>query len=397
MNDHELEILLRDIESDRVERKASIADRERICEAICAFANDLPNHQKPGVIFVGIHDNGNCAHLPIDDKLLLTLSELRSNGNILPFPTMTVQKRTLKACEVAVIIVEPSDAPPMRFRGRTWIRVGPRRAVATQEEERRLSEKRRSHDLPFDIRPLPSARLDDLDQDMFSRVYLPAALSADILEQNNRTIQQQLTSMRFASTGSTIVPTVLGMLVIGNDPIQFVLGAYIQFLRIDGTELTDPIRNQAQINGPLPHILRQLDEILQVNISIATNITAEPIEIRHPDYPLVALQQLTRNAILHRTYDGTNAPVRISWFSDRIEIQNPGGPFGQVTTHNFGRPGITDYRNPHIADAMKNLGFVQRFGIGIALARKELQRNNNPPLEFYVDDTYIVATIRSQH
>src|SRR5579859_3220176 len=194
MDDFELEALLSDIESDRVERKASIADRERICEAICAFANDLPNHRKPGVVFIGIHDNGSCANLPIDDRLLLTLSELRSNGNILPFPTMTVQKRTLTGCEVAVIIVEPSDAPPMRFRGRTWVRVGPRRAVATQEEERRLAEKRRSRDLPFDIRPLSEANLDDLDLNLFSRVYLPATLPEDILEENNRSIEQQLTS-----------------------------------------------------------------------------------------------------------------------------------------------------------------------------------------------------------
>ena len=59
--------------------------------------------------------------------------------------------------------------------------------------------------------------------------------------------------------------------------------------------------------------------------------------------------------------------------------QSPGGPFGQVNRQNFGRPGITDYRNPHLAEAMKNLGYVQRFGIGIQLARSELQKNGNPP------------------
>lgn len=49
---------------------------------------------------------------------------------------------------------------------------------------------------------------------------------------------------------------------------------------------------------------------------------------------------------MHRSYEGTNAPVRIYWFSDRIEISNPGGPFGQVTHENFDRPGLTDYRTP---------------------------------------------------
>ena len=101
MDDSELEALLNDLESDRVERKASIADRDRSCEAICAFANDLPNHRQPGVLFIGANDNGSCANLTIDDRLLLTLSELRSNGNILPFPTITVQKRILNGCEMA--------------------------------------------------------------------------------------------------------------------------------------------------------------------------------------------------------------------------------------------------------------------------------------------------------
>jgi ATP-dependent DNA helicase RecG len=97
---------------------------------------------------------------------------------------------------------------------------------------------------------------------------------------------------------------------------------------------------------------------------------------------------------MHRSYEGTNAPVRVYWFSDRIEINNPGGPFGQVTRENFGRPGITDYRNPHVAEVMKTLGYVQRFGIGIALAKAELARDGNPPPEFYPDDSYMLAVVR---
>lgn len=396
MEDSELKILVSDLESDRVERKASITERDRICEAICAFANDLPNHRQPGVFFIGVNDDGSCSNPPITDKLLLTLSELRSNGNILPFPTMTVQKRNLNGCNLAVIIVEPSDDPPVRFGGRTWIRVGPRRAIATAEEERRLAEKRRARNLPFDIQTFTTASLEDLDLDLFGQVYLPSALPIDILEQNQRTIEQQLTSMRFASVEHHPKPTVLGILVTGKDPLQFLPGAYVQFLRIDGTELTDPIKDQKEIDGPLPDLLRMLDETFHVHISVASDITAQPVEIRHPDYPIVALQQLARNSIMHRTYDGTNAPVRVTWFSDRIEIRNPGGPFGQVNRENFGIPGVTDYRNPHLAEAMKNLGYVQRFGVGISLARKELEKNGNPPPEFLVEEAHVLAILRSR-
>jgi ATP-dependent DNA helicase RecG len=121
------------------------------------------------------------------------------------------------------------------------------------------------------------------------------------------------------------------------------------------------------------------------------------VERRIPDYPVVAFQQIARNAILHRNYDGTHAPVRVYWFSDRIEIWNPGGPFGQVSRMNFGQAGITDYRNPHLAEAMKNLGYVQRFGFGIPAARAELKNNGNPDLEFVVEDTHVLAILRSRH
>ncbi len=94
LSDGELLALLRDIESDRVERKASLSDRDRIRQAICAFANDLPGYRKPGVVFVGANDDGTCSNLRITDELLRTLSDMRSDGNILPLPIMAVQKKT---------------------------------------------------------------------------------------------------------------------------------------------------------------------------------------------------------------------------------------------------------------------------------------------------------------
>jgi ATP-dependent DNA helicase RecG len=69
MDNAELEALLFDVEADRVERKASLANTDRIREAICAFANDLPDHREPGVVFVGANDDGSCTELPITDQL----------------------------------------------------------------------------------------------------------------------------------------------------------------------------------------------------------------------------------------------------------------------------------------------------------------------------------------
>lgn len=390
-SESELESLLVDLESDRVERKASPSDRDKIRQAICAFANDLPDHRAAGVVFVGAHDDGSCSGLPITDELLRTLADMRSDGNILPFPVMSVQKRHLADCEMAVIEVQPADSPPVRFNGRVWIRVGPRRAQATIDEERRLIEKRRWGNLSFDRQPVPGTSLVDLDLDLFKNTYLPAAVAPDVLAENQRTTTEQLAALHFLGVDGR--PNVGGILVFGKDPLQWLPGAYVQFLRLDGPDLTSPINDQKELSGPLPQVLRQLDETLEINISVAGNVAGGPVEIRTPDYPIVALQQLARNAVLHRNYESTNAPVRVYWYSDRIEIYNPGGLYGHVTPSNFGQPGVTDYRNPLLAEALKTLGYVQRFGLGIPLARQELSKNGNLQPQFQFEPTGVLVTI----
>ncbi len=392
MDDDELEGLLRNLESDLVERKASLSDPDRIREAICAYANDFPDHRKPGVIFIGANDDGSCSGLEITDELLLKLSNMRDDGAIQPFPSMIVEKRELNGCQMAVLIVKPYRAPTIRFKGVTWIRVGPRRSRATPEDELILAERRQSKDLPFDLQPLTSAMIEDLDLDLFEREYLPLAVDPSVLEQDHLTIENKLRALRFLSLDGH--PTVLGVLVLGKDSLRYIPGAYIQFLRFEGDSLTHPIRDRKEIDGPLPELLRRLDDVLEAHNTVSTSITSGPIEVHRPEYPMSALQQLARNAILHRTYKGTNAPVRIYWFSDRVEIHSPGGPYGQVTKENFGRPGVSDYRNPHLAEAMKVLGYVQRFGLGIQIARDQLAKNGNPDPEFIVETTNVLVTIR---
>lgn len=320
LSDADLESLLVDVESDRVERKESIPDGDRIREAICAFANDMPNNRQAGVVFVGVKNNGDCANLPITDQLLQTLAAMRSDGNILPIPALTVQKKTLRGCTMAVVIAEPSDAPPVRCKGRVWIRIGPTRAIASADEERRLNEKRRARDLPFDLHVVDSASLADLDCDRFMREYLSVAVAEEVLRDNERSVEDRLASLRFVDISTPYRPTIVGLLVVGKTPADFIPGAYIQFLRMSGAELSDPIADQHEVHGPVSDLLRRIDDIVRANIHVPTEFVTAPIEVRQPDYPLTAVQQIIRNAVMHRDYQTSNAPVRVHWFSDRIEI-----------------------------------------------------------------------------
>lgn len=394
----ELEHLLTDPESDWVERKESWAGDapEKSRQAVCAFANDLPDHRRPGVLFIGANDDGMPSNLPITDRLRQTLSDMKTDGNILPPPSILVEKVTLSGADMAVVTVQPADAPPVRFRGRIYVRIGPRRSIATAQDERILNEKRRYRDIPFDVHPIPSAKLKEISRLYFEEEYLPQAIPPDIILENNRTYEERLASSKMIVEPESPVPTVLGLLVLGIRPRDWLPGAYVQFLRIDGTELSDDIVDEAEIDGPLAQILRRCDEKLNSHNRTSVDLKSNAIEQREMPYPQIALQQILRNAVMHRSYEGTNAPVRVYWFNNRIEIHSPGGPFGAVTIENFGKPGLTDYRNPNLADAMKTLGFVQRFGVGISLAQAGLEKNGNPPIDFQVTHTSVLSVIRSK-
>lgn len=396
--DSELEALLDDTESDLGERKESLRGDvpTKARQAICAFANDLPNHNQPGVLFIGAKDDGTPSHCPITDQLLLTLSSMKSDGNIMPMPAMKVEKRILKDAEMAVVTVQPSDMPPVKYDGRIWIRTGPRRDKANEQEERILNEKRRFKNLPFDLYPLPNATLGDLSKTIFLNEYLPAAFAPDILEENHRSYEERLSSCKMTVSPDDPTPTVLGLLAIGTSPQDFLEGAYIQFLRIDGSGLADPVTDQEAFGGSINDMLRRAEEKLSAHNRSTLDAVSASTHAKDTAYPKAAIQQLLYNAVLHRTYERTNAPIRVYWFNDRIEIHSPGGPYGNVTPENFGQPGITDYRNPNIADVLETYGYIQGFGRGIAIARKELDKNGNPPPEFTANSSAVVAILKAK-
>lgn len=396
--DQQLAAMMADLESDLVERKESLRGDApvKIRQAVCAFANDLPDHRRPGVVIVGARDNGEPTGMAITDSLLLQLSDIKTDGNTLPPPTMTVEPRTLAGAPVAVVTTWPSDSPPVRYKGRIWIRVGPRRAVASAQDERILNEKRRHRDPHFDARPATGATLGDLSLWRFEDEYLPGALDAETLAANDRTVEERLAAAKMIVSVEEPVPTVAGVLVLGKKPQDFLPGAYAQFLRVAGRDFGDAVSDAEVCNGAIADVVRRVDDKLVAHNRTSVDFLSAPVEVRESTYPLDAIGQLVRNAAMHRTYEGTNAPIHVYWFDDRIEIASPGGPYGAVTADNFGQPGLVDYRNPVVAEAMRVLGLVQRYGFGIPAARRLLSRGGHPEPEFHVDRNQVRCIVRAR-
>jgi len=392
LNKSELITLLSAMESAHIERTESTSNTEKFCQAICAFANDLPNSGLPGYLLVGVGDDGTLSGLIVTDELLKNLSAIRSDGNVLPQPVLNVAKISLSGGDVAIVEVFPSDLPPVRFKGRVYIRVGPRKAIANEQEEGILSERRISSARSFDARPCLEATLDEIALGQFD-AYRRQAVDPDTIASNHRPIEQQLASLRLYDPEKAR-PTNAGILLFGKNPRFYLSGAYVQYLRLPGTDLTAAPDDQAEISGDLHSVLRELEGRIKLLIQTSMSAVSAFEERLIPDYPEWALRELLMNAVMHRNYD-SNTPIRFYSFSDHIEIHSPGGLYGEATPENF--PERSSYRNPVIAEAMKSLGFVNRFGYGVQRAQALLMQNGNPAAEFSFDSHSVLVRIKKRH
>ena len=381
ISQQEIQSLLNDLESDRIERTISTADSNKFGEAICAFSNDLEGHSLPGYLILGAKDDGSRNGLSVDDDLLQRLMDFRTDGRIVPPPIITVAKFNFPDGDLAVVEVQPSFQPPVRFKGAVWIRIGPRKGKANEAEERILSEKRSSFAKTFDTLPCVESKIADLSVDIFKLTYLPVAIDEATLEANNRKIDEQLSSLKFFDLKANC-PTNAGVLMFGNNPRFFLPGASVQYVRFKGADEISEFEFEKRFEGDLTTQMRVMNDFIQSQIS--KKVQHKLGEEYEFNYPSSAIQELLYNAIIHRDYQ-SNAPIKFYEFSDRIEITNPGGLYGDARPENF--PNKNDYRNPTLAEAAKNLGFINGFNVGVKRAKAALKKNGNPDPRFIIDQT----------
>ena len=243
--------------------------------------------------------------------------------------------------------------------------------------------------LSFDAQPAPDAELSDLALDLFTLSYRTVAIADDVLEENDRPLEQQLAALGFLDR-RTQSPTVAGVLLFGKDPRRFLPGAYVQLARIDGSDMASDILVDHEVSGDLASVIRETEQFFEIQVTERPVAADGFREHSVTAIPQMVLRELFINAVMHRDYQSTK-PIRVYLFSDHLEIQNPGGLYGEATPGNF--PDVNAYRNPVIADALKTLGFVNRFGRGVLRAQHLLRENGNPPAEFHLESHSVTVDV----
>ena len=378
----ELKELLHGTETYRVERTTSTNDMDKFQEAICAFSNDLPNSRKNGYLILGAYDNGTLSGLKVTDDLLKKIAAIRSDGNILPIPVMSVDRFVFPEGELLVAEVTPSMMPPVRYRGRTFIRIGPRRDIATETEERILAERRTSYMATFDTMPCLAAKLTDIDTELVRNRYMEKLVGKELLAADGRSIEEQLSAVGMYDTEHNC-PTNAAMVLFGRHPRRFMPGLYVQYVRFKGEDVSSEVENELQLEGNYCELLPKLESLLEMSVIKKKPVFVSMLrEEMMSNYPYLAIRELVLNACMHRDLQ-SNTPLRLYEFSGHLEITNAGGLYGNARPENF--PLINDYRNPLVASAMKTLGYVNMFNRGVRQVQSDLKDNGNKPAVFDVN------------
>lgn len=258
---NDLASLLGTQENAALEFKREAKDRNAIRKAICALSNDLPQ-LGGGDLLIGVDKHGQpVSGVDTSDEALLTFTNIRDEGRILDRPSMVVTREPYRGEQVIRIRVNASHTPPVRFDNVVYVRPGPSTRTASSTDERVLSERRRAYDTPFDVRPIVGGTLDELDLELFRSEYLRQAVDASVIEENHRSTAQQLASLRLADPDGS--PTVLGLLLVGLDPTNRIPGAYLQFVRYEGTDVGGAIQDEHELRINVIDVAERLESVLK--------------------------------------------------------------------------------------------------------------------------------------
>ncbi len=391
----ELEYLLQG-ETDRVEWKSSPRKTDQILQAVCALANDLGASSQPGYLVIGVHPTtGEIVDLPADeDSVQQDIVNRIESTRLVPTPSYSIQIQREGGKPVVIMTVAPYPVPPVvTVNGVAWVRRGTSTVKAREADLINLRERRPDHHLPFDTRVLAAASRGDLRLAAL-RAEWEAEREADEDPDTFPGLDAWLTQRQLGvPVQGDWKPNAAGVLVFGDSPQDLLPGAFVELVRYAGDDVDAEVVERKTITGNLPDQLETLWTQLKAHNAEIPSKAAGMREAFAPAYPDEALKELARNLIQHRLYEGTNAPSRVEWYDRRIELSNPGGPYGRAAEGQFGEH--SDYRNPLVTGKLAELGYVQRLGRGVRRVRLLLERNGNPPLEVEIDG-YTRVIVRRQ-
>ena len=202
------------------------------------------------------------------------------------------------------------------------------------------------------------------------------------------TREEVLSRLHIVARDDEIVrPTLAGLLMFGKYPQEFLPQLMITFVQYYGTTLEEKTPKGARFadsrrfEGPVPEMITQAENYV-LSAMRKTVLIDGVFRPELPEYPLEALRGALANAVAHRDYSPyvRGSYIQIRMFADRLEIQSPGGLFGNVTEENLEEEHST--RNARLMRMMEDMHVVENRGSGISAMLQAMREANLEPSRF---------------
>lgn len=343
-------------------------DRERVGKllhdiacTISAFANT-----RGGLILLGVEDDATLTGVGDRQRCDDLMKRLADVCHTVIDPPISCPIEKMEVEDTPVMAVEvPAYAPGRPYRaGRVYyIRDGSRDRVARTDELKRILQSTDTH---YDEQPVHGATRSDLDGEAIAHFLQSAYRAAASGPLDAATVDRYLSALKCVDAEGK--PTVAGVLFFASAPSRWMPDARISAVRFRGTAMSSEFEARKEIGGALPSQLAAarafLDDYLRSPSRLEGWERAE--EGVPPDglIPGQVLREAVRNALMHRDYRAASQ-TRLFVFDDRVEIVNPGTLLNQLTLDSIRLGGMTQRRNPTVADLVNRLQGRETIGMGV--------------------------------
>ncbi len=332
--------------------------RQKIAKAVVAFANS-----GGGWLLLGIEDDRSVTGLGTMEQADRTQRDVADicQGRI--EPPITCRLTKVEIAGSFVLVVEVTGWSPDRpYRSKAdhvrYVREGSRSREARPEEEKRLLESGvRVH---YDEEAVPNAVLSDLDMDEVSRFLAGTMRPASEPEQ----VKSRLRAFKCVTRHDE--PTVAGILFFGREVSAWLPDARVTVARVPGTEISMSFLDRKELEGRLTDQLDGARKTLALYYPAPARIEGwERLDSPGPGgIPEEVVREAIVNALMHRDYR-IAAQTRILAYDDRIEIINPGTLLNEMDIDNIRIAGITQRRNPVLANLLLRQRSAELQGSGV--------------------------------
>lgn len=359
-------------EGRRLEFKGELPTHSELAKTIVAFANDAG-----GDIYIGIDDNRKAKGLPEDD--LPRIEEQISNmiyDKCYPIILPEISFLTIENKHIIRIRIYRGSMPPYYLKNEgklkgTYIRVGSNNRVADENIIAELERNRRN--ISFDSEIVMDKTIDELDINGFKILYK---------EKTDETLDlHTLRKLELVKNEQGKEHPTNALVLFSDDALRFSLfpNAKIECARFKGTG-TEEFIDQKSITSPIGIQAEEAYNFVLRHINKGAKVEGV-YTVGHWEYPVKAIREIIRNAVVHRQYSLTGKDIKVAIYDDMVEITSPGLLPPSIDYSDM-ESRQSDARNKVIAPVFKRLGIIDQWGNGLKLVATEVKKYPNIELRW---------------